>query len=106
MWPLGQVWKPGPTSPATVAALPTDLWFRGWFFSNPLFPSLAGFQFSVFLISAFRLKPKAEIWKAEIAGFELAVFLHFGFQLSTFNFFFSQLSAFNFQLFLQSAFLA
>ena len=28
MWPGGQVWKPGPTSPATVAAWPPVLWFR------------------------------------------------------------------------------
>ena len=28
MWPGGQVWKPGPTSPATVAALPRGEWFR------------------------------------------------------------------------------
>ena len=28
MWPGGQVWKPGPPSPATVAALPPAWWFR------------------------------------------------------------------------------
>jgi hypothetical protein len=28
MWPRGQVWKPGPASPATVAAWPPVLWFR------------------------------------------------------------------------------
>ena len=28
MWPGGQVWKPGPTSPATVAAWPPVWWFR------------------------------------------------------------------------------
>ena len=30
MWPVGQVWKPGPTSPATVAAAPT-----GWGIRSP-----------------------------------------------------------------------
>jgi hypothetical protein len=33
-------------------------------------------------------KAKSKKQKAEIAGFELAVFLHFSFQLSTFSFFF------------------
>ena len=28
MWPGGQVWKSGPTYPATVAAWPPVLWFR------------------------------------------------------------------------------
>ncbi len=28
MWPSGQMWKPGPTYPATVAAWPPVLWFR------------------------------------------------------------------------------
>ena len=55
-------------------------------FFNPLFPSLAGFQSLIFRISGFSLRPKAQIWKAEIAGFQLLVFLHFSFQLSTFSF--------------------
>ena len=33
-----------------------------------------------------RQKQKAEMGKAEIAGFRLLVFLHFSFQLSTFSF--------------------
>ena len=45
--------KTGANVPSYSGGGAAAWWFRGWFFSNPLFPSLAGFQFSVFLISAF-----------------------------------------------------
>ena len=34
MWLWGQLWKPGPTYPATVAALPLAPWFRVWVFCS------------------------------------------------------------------------